>query len=259
MRYLLQLAVVSMIGLNVAQAFDVKETLFSDFARVQDYCNASVTYDLEASFAETAPRYHETMGCLFSTATAGWLEKERAFFADKLSDLDSDYELISVGQSPKSCAQNFSAIVLTQENAGFNSFCEASGSNAKKEYSFCRVAEAAYNEFCAYQEYAYFKTRPEILLEQCTTDSLLENRNDCAEEQARIEADQMLARNTLELSLTRYERLTESWSLHGWLVVMAESLENTYRRLDLARIALEKWPLKFHDASSQKASSLNAE
>jgi len=253
------LALVLMLGLiGSVQATELKDSLFSDFSRVQDYCNSSLDYDLNNSFEDTGPLYHAQMQCLFSSAVAGWVEEEGLYFSEKIDELNSDFTLGTLSQTG-ACDVSLSQIKSAQEDKGYKSLCAASGENAKKDYSLCRVAETAFNELCAYQEFSYFKTRPEILREECTTDSLLPGRDDCTEQVRLMESDLRLSREVLELSLEKYENFIESWTLHGWFSVLAESLENTYRRLSLARIAIAKWPLKFHDASSQRAGSLTAE
>lgn len=243
------------------QASEVDADVVANFGQVQSLCNSSLTYDLNETFDVVSPRYHDQMQCLFGTATAGYLNESQQNFMEKLRSLRSDFELPTVSEDSLSCETDFESIKSAQAEVGYVSLCETSGENAAKDNSLCRVSEAAFNEFCAYQEYVYFKTRDAILTEQCAQGvALFSEITACQNrERSKLQTDLTLARQVLESSLTQYETLTEAWSLHGWFIVLTEGLENTYRRLDLARIALAKWPIKFHDASSQRAGSQTAQ
>lgn len=246
---------------GAVQASEVEDALVANFRQVQSLCNSSLTYDLNEPFDVVSPRYHEQMQCLFGSATAGYLNNSQQSFMEKIGVLRSDFELPTVTEAGLDCEADFESIKSTQTEVGYVSLCESSGQSAAADNSLCRVSETAFNEFCAYQEYVYFKTRDAILTQQCAQEAALFNEITACQNQERnkLQTDLALSRQVLESSLTQYETLTESWSLHGWLTVLTESLENTYRRLDLARIALAKWPIKFHDASSQRAGSQTAQ
>lgn len=261
MKYLL----LVLILFSSVQAQDVKDALFNQFGQVQSLCHNSVRFDLvNDKIAEVRDQYHERMNCLFSTAAEDYLNTERDNFHSLLEQIKSEHQLEEVPESQCE-GDDFKTIKAAQLATGYASLCTVDGDGVAKEGSLCQITETAFNEFCGYQEFLYFRGRREVLTKRINEEDLWDEpcpRTDkvnslasCIErEESLLEAEQALAQAALEQSLTEYQNLLEGWTLHGWLTGLTEALKNTYRRLDLARTAFEIWPDKFENATSLKGS-----
>jgi len=253
---LMVLPILYLTLVSGGQAIEVEQAVFEAFTdQVKQVCHTEANYDINLNIDEIQPYYDERMACLFSGATQTFFADANEGFQVHLERLQSDYQLSSVESVGEGC---FSDIVAAQVSQGYDSLCQVSGNGAATEASLCQVAETAWNEFCAYQEYVYFKQREEILIQSCEeAGGLLNERQQCLlRQQQQLNSNLALSKKVLTETLHRYQSNTEAWAHHGWLVVITEVLENTNRRLDIIRRALVKWPNKFLNAASQAAGSM---
>ncbi len=240
---------------------------YSDIVR--EMCHSAADYNLDDPWLALGAQkgvkaqYDERMACFFESAfVTATNEMNKSFseqFFNKIFMPAIPYTVYKPKDLtlPASCENSsftLQATITAQQNNGYKTLCVVDGrdSTVERPYSSCHVAEAAWNEFCSYQEYLFWKQQDGTLLQEFRarggrivvdwTEYWRNTIRDHSEE--RDQAERLLT-DTLETYLT-YER---DYRLNLWQKVIEQGLIVTRAKLQLIRTAVEKWPAKFHNAT----------
>ncbi len=256
-------------------------TAYSD--NIKEMCHASVEYDLDMSFEDIKVNdsdyrsegtenigskngakvlYNKTMECLFESA-----------FVKATNDINKDFNKIfknikfkspdSIVYKPKdlkmkniNCGEDeIAKIFETQVNNGYKTLCKIDGrkSSVEEVYSACRVAEVAFNEFCAYQEYLLWKQSDESMrIESEKISSKEKFFSKWNNKNIKYNKELNLSYEILLETLEQFHTYVQNYRISLWEKVIDNALIVTRRKLSLIREAIFTWPIKFHNAAIQQ-------
>lgn len=227
---------------------------------IPEICHNSVNYSLDMKIEDAQKIYHATQNCLFDQSVVKATNELNKEFKPIFKQFKVEFSPKSIAIKAKDCTAG--KIFSVQQNKpsgnGYKSICQGliPGSNIDKSFSTCKVSEAAWNEFCGYQEYLSWKRldsslEKEFFEEQESLSTGIVWSKYKSKEQAKIKKELQDIKKTLEESLRQYQYFEQGYRTHLWMKLIYEVLDITTRKkMELLRTAIYTFPAKFHNATS---------
>lgn len=238
-------------------------------------CHSSTEYTLDMPFEELEEEegvkdlYDKKMVCLFESsfvkATNDMNTEFKNDFFGKIFDPQNPYVPVDRKMKTTDCGEmELNKIFQKQRQNGYETLCKIDGrtSTIETPYSSCRVAEVAWNEFCAYQEYLVWKKQDETLFLEFRKRGEASDSNEyipsgeyfnstyLPDERVKYSREIENSYRILSESLEQYHTFEPNYRIYLWENVIIESLKVTREKYTLIRKALETWSKKFHNASA---------
>lgn len=234
---------------------------------VNAMCHSSTEYTLDMPFEVlkgtegVKDKYNKKMECLFESAfvkaTNDMNTDFRNDFFSKIFDPKDPYEPEDRSMKTSDCdGMKIDEIFQKQRKNGYETLCKIDGRTSTVEtlYSSCRVAEVAWNEFCAYQEYLIWKQRDGTVYSEFMQRGNVTGQeaftNYLALEQEKQEKEIADSYRVLWETLEQYHSFMQNYRIDLWENVIIEALKVTQEKYILIRTAIETWSRKFHNASA---------
>ncbi len=243
-------------------------TAYSD--NIKEICHASVEYDLDMQFENyegedgAKTKYNKTMECLFESSfvrATNDMNKDfnEKFFQNKQGMFDfvgdETYKTEDLDK-PSDCSEKeIDDIFEAQVENGYKTLCKVDGrkSTVEEVYSSCRVAEVAFNEFCAYQEYLLWKQTDETIRKESDTSSRTAFfQTDWNQRVYEYNKEIDISYTVLLETLEQFHTYAQNYRMHLWEKVIDNALIVTRTKIGLIKDAIDKWPVKFHNAAIQQ-------
>ena len=242
-----------------AAATDLDPLLRENFSDMIDQlCHSSLTYNMGQPFLENKERYQKTMNCLFNDAMQRSVNEMNADFRPILKSIiryASNRQLEDVSFDASFCV-GLENIQTKQRSKQYETTCDAPDNpTVMKPYAACRVSETALNELCAYEEYLEWKMLDYQSFRNEFDEEMGSNQFKSMEmwerEKNQHKKELILVKKTLDEMLYRYQKWEQNYRMHMWFVAIIEGLKQTRDLLTELRKAIDVFPTKFNNATSE--------
>lgn len=170
--------------------------------------------------------YHDTMNCLFQDGLSQAVTdiyKEAREASDQKDVLEKRLKKNKMKFNAKKCeGKSLGAVQNRQRKNGFVSTCEETP-HLTKNYSSCKVAEAALLEFCGYQKFLGSKMRD--LISYKNEEPSFTGKTMPVLVQQVYQAEMKKSSQALTEMIDYYRNITNKYRLYVWLVAVKEELE----------------------------------
>ncbi len=270
MKFLIINFFILLIFNQIVFALDYSEDVRNTYTEnIKQMCHASVEYNLDLPFDSTDNedyntakfKYNETMECLFESAFTEATNRMNKDFNDKFfkqifdfKNSDKVYQTKDLDKPTNCKEKGIDDLFEAQVENGYKTLCKIDGrkSTVEEIYSSCRVAEVAFNEFCAYQEYLLWKQTDETIRKESKVISKESHFLNVFNKKVEYDNEIDLSYRILFQTLEQFHTYVQNYRLHLWEKVIEDALIVTKRKFGLIKEAIYKWPIKFHNSAIQQ-------
>lgn len=256
----LGICVISSYSVQAETSTDILPEVREKFGQIiKEMCHNSVNYSLDMEFEAAQEDYHAAQNCLFDQSVVKATNELNKDFKPIFRQFKVDFSAEPIAIKAEDCIAGkiFSTQQKTPTENGYKTMCMGvnDDSTIDKAFSPCKVSEAAWNEFCGYQEYISWKMldsslEKEFFEEQESLSTGIEWGVYKNNEQAKMKKELRDIKKTLEESLRQYEYFEQGYRNHLWMSLIYEVLDITRKKTEDLRTAIYMFPAKFHNAAS---------